>query len=177
MKYGPEDLVDASGAAELIGVFSKAQVYKLLETEKSFPKLVIDFGEGRARLWYKKDLLSWLKTTDVKFVKTYVYFAESSKHLKIGISRNPIARINDIKNDIYNALDDVESRKSLRLIGYFPGSLTTERTIQKLFAQYQVQTTDRRYKTPTVCKEWFYDKPEIRRHMNKLIKAKTLDRN
>jgi predicted DNA-binding transcriptional regulator AlpA len=172
MKYDVKDIIDVQGVSDLIGVFSRVQVYELLDTHPLFPKPILDLGEDRVRLWSKKHILAWLKTNKKDFKRSYVYFAESNKHLKIGVSTNPRARVNAIRGDIYNYLQDEESRRSLKLIGYFPGSLATERSLQKMFAKHQVTNYSPRLKTTLVCKEWFHDRPEIRKYMNKLIEKR-----
>jgi predicted DNA-binding transcriptional regulator AlpA len=164
MKYDPKDLIDAHDVAGILKVYSRAEVYKLFKADSTFPQLIVDLGEGRAQLWSKTEITTWLETSNQEFEKTYIYLAECDRHLKIGISRKPQRRIDYLKSDIYSGLDDIESRKSIKLVGYFPGSFREERALQKLFKKYRASET---------CREWFYDEPEIRKHMDTLIKSYT----
>ena len=158
MKYDVHDLIDAQDVAELIGVMSANQVYALLETNSRFPGLVLDRGFNRARLWSKSDVVKWAATNKEAFQQSYIYYAECGQYLKIGISKNPRARVEYLKNDPFSHFDDVELRPTIRLLGYVPGTLKQEKDILKKFSEHQAFGVG----------EWFYDVPQIRKYMKTL---------
>jgi hypothetical protein len=137
---------------------SANQVYSLLETNSKFPRLVLNRGPNRARLWSKSDVARWAATNKETFQRSYIYYAECGQYLKIGISKNPRGRVEYLKKDPFSHFDDVEMRQNIRLLGYVPGTLKQEKDILKKFIEHRAFDVG----------EWFYDVPQIRQYMKKL---------
>jgi glutathione-regulated potassium-efflux system ancillary protein KefG len=54
-----EDLVDAHGVAELLGLAEPNRVSTYLLRHDDFPQPVMDLGRGRPRLWLRSDIERW----------------------------------------------------------------------------------------------------------------------
>lgn len=57
-----EDLVDAHGVAELLGLARRNTVANYQRRYPDMPRPVIDLGKGRPRLWLKQEIEKWAKT-------------------------------------------------------------------------------------------------------------------
>jgi len=58
-RVNTEDLVDAQGVAELLGLSHANSVITYLRRYEDFPRPVIDLGERRVKLWSRKSILAW----------------------------------------------------------------------------------------------------------------------
>jgi glutathione-regulated potassium-efflux system ancillary protein KefG len=54
-----EDLVDAHGVAEILGLAHPNSVSTYLHRHEDFPQPVMDLGRGRPRLWLRSDIVKW----------------------------------------------------------------------------------------------------------------------
>jgi len=54
-----EDLIDASGVAELLGLAHRNTVSVYQRRYPKMPRPVVDLGSGRAKLWLRAEILSW----------------------------------------------------------------------------------------------------------------------
>jgi len=57
----PDDLIDSSDMADLLGLSSPRAVYVYQARYKEMPKPIVDRGRNRARLWLKPEVMQWLK--------------------------------------------------------------------------------------------------------------------
>ena len=57
----PDDLIDSSDMADLLGLSSARAVYVYQTRYKEMPKPIVDRGRNRARLWLKPEVLQWLE--------------------------------------------------------------------------------------------------------------------
>lgn len=165
MKHDLNDLIDARDIAEILGVISEIQVYKLLETHPKFPKPLVDRGgHNRARLWSKREVLNWEKTTDEFFEKNYIYYAVTGPFAKIGTSKNPHARIAYLRSDAYSVVEDKDLKKKIKLIGFTIGTFKMEKELHSKFENFRVSDRSR---------EWFYNTPELEEEMKKFLSKVT----
>lgn len=58
-----EDLIDAHGIAELLGLSHANSVSTYQRRYDDMPRPIIDLGNGRPRLWLKPQIVSWAKQT------------------------------------------------------------------------------------------------------------------
>jgi glutathione-regulated potassium-efflux system ancillary protein KefG len=58
-----EDLVDARGIAELLGLTHPNSVSTYQKRYTDMPRPVVDLGPGRPRLWLLPDIRRWAKAT------------------------------------------------------------------------------------------------------------------
>lgn len=58
----PDDLIDSSDMAYLLGLSSPRAVYVYQARYKAMPKPVVDRGRNRARLWLKPEVIKWLES-------------------------------------------------------------------------------------------------------------------
>jgi len=58
-----EDLIDAKGIAELLGLAQRNTVSAYLRRYPDMPRPVIDLGRGRPRLWLKPAIDRWARKT------------------------------------------------------------------------------------------------------------------
>ena len=68
MSMGPmvnsEDLIDAQGIAELLGLAQRTSVSVYQHRYSEMPRPVIALGPGRPLLWVKSDIVAWARSTD-----------------------------------------------------------------------------------------------------------------
>jgi glutathione-regulated potassium-efflux system ancillary protein KefG len=57
-----DDLCDAQGVADLVGLRHPNSVHTYLRRYADMPRPVIDLGPGRPRLWLRPQILAWLTT-------------------------------------------------------------------------------------------------------------------
>jgi predicted DNA-binding transcriptional regulator AlpA len=57
-----DDLVDARGVAELLGLSHPNSVSTYQHRYTDMPRPVVDLGAGRPRLWSRSAMESWLAT-------------------------------------------------------------------------------------------------------------------
>lgn len=56
-----EDLVDAQGVAELLGLAHRNSVSAYQQRYPDMPRPVIDLGRGRPRLWLRPEIAEWAR--------------------------------------------------------------------------------------------------------------------
>lgn len=54
-----DDLTDAHGVAELLGLANRNTVSEYQRTYSDMPRPVIDLGSGRTKLWLRSDIETW----------------------------------------------------------------------------------------------------------------------
>ena len=54
-----DDLVDANGAAELLGLAHRNTVSVYQHRYGDMPRPAVDLGEGRVKLWLRSELEQW----------------------------------------------------------------------------------------------------------------------
>ncbi|MDZ4825333.1 MAG: hypothetical protein SGJ13_02590 [Actinomycetota bacterium] len=59
-----ENLIDARGVAELLGLSHPNSVSTYQHRYDHMPKPVLDLGAGRPRLWLRSQIVSWMKATN-----------------------------------------------------------------------------------------------------------------
>lgn len=59
-----EDLLDAHGVADLIGLSHSNSVHTYMRRYADMPRPVIDLGPGRPRLWLRPHILAWVEARD-----------------------------------------------------------------------------------------------------------------
>lgn len=59
-----EDLIDARGIAELLGLSHPNSVSTYQHRYPNMPRPVVDLGVGRPRLWSRSQVEAWRKTFD-----------------------------------------------------------------------------------------------------------------
>jgi predicted DNA-binding transcriptional regulator AlpA len=57
--YDPNDLTDAQGVAELLGLSARSAVSVYRARYDDFPEPVLDLGRGRPMLWLRADVEAW----------------------------------------------------------------------------------------------------------------------
>ena len=58
-----EDLLDAQGVAELLGLAQRTSVSVYQRRYSDMPRPVVDLGPGRPLLWLKPEILEWVRAT------------------------------------------------------------------------------------------------------------------
>jgi predicted DNA-binding transcriptional regulator AlpA len=61
-KVDPDDLVDATGVAEILGFASRNVVSVYRKRHPDFPGPVVDMGAGRCLLWLRVDIERWSRS-------------------------------------------------------------------------------------------------------------------
>jgi len=56
-----EDLIDAQGVADLLGLSHRNTVSSYQKRYPNMPRPVVDLGRGRPRLWLKPEILAWIR--------------------------------------------------------------------------------------------------------------------
>jgi glutathione-regulated potassium-efflux system ancillary protein KefG len=59
-----EDLLDAQGVADLLGLSHANSVHTYLRRYPTMPRPVLDLGPGRPRLWLRPQVERWLIERD-----------------------------------------------------------------------------------------------------------------
>lgn len=55
-----DDLIDAQGVADLLGLSHRNTVSAYQKRYKDMPRPVMDLGQGRPRLWLRPEIVEWL---------------------------------------------------------------------------------------------------------------------
>jgi glutathione-regulated potassium-efflux system ancillary protein KefG len=55
----PEDLIDAQGVAELLGLSQRNSVSAYQRRYPGMPRPVVDLGQGRCKLWLRSEIETW----------------------------------------------------------------------------------------------------------------------
>ena len=58
-----EDLIDAQGIADLLGLAQRNTVSLYKRRYPEMPRPVIDLGPGRSRLWLRPQIVEWATNT------------------------------------------------------------------------------------------------------------------
>lgn len=58
-----EDLIDAQGVAELLGLAQRNTVSAYQRRYPDMPRPVVVLGHGRARLWLRPEIEAWARKT------------------------------------------------------------------------------------------------------------------
>lgn len=58
-----EDLIDAQGVADMLGLAYRNAVSEYQRRYPEMPRPVVDLGPGRPRLWSRKAMLEWARET------------------------------------------------------------------------------------------------------------------
>jgi hypothetical protein len=58
-----EDLVDALGVAEILGLTQRTSVSVYQHRYPDMPRPVVDLGRGRPKLWLRSAIVAWAKRT------------------------------------------------------------------------------------------------------------------
>lgn len=58
-----EDLIDAQGIADLLGLAQRNTVSLYQKRYPDMPRPVVDLGAGRCRLWRRSEILRWGRQT------------------------------------------------------------------------------------------------------------------
>ncbi len=57
-----DDLCDAQGVADLVGLRHANSVHTYLRRYSDMPRPVIELGPGRPRLWLRPEIQAWVRT-------------------------------------------------------------------------------------------------------------------
>lgn len=59
LKVAPEDLIDARGVAEILGLAHRNTVSVYQRRYPGMPRPVVDLGPGRTKLWLRPEIERW----------------------------------------------------------------------------------------------------------------------
>ena len=62
-RVNTEDLVDAHGVAELLGLSQPNSVSTYQYRYDDMPRPVIDLGAGRCKMWLRSEIIGWADQT------------------------------------------------------------------------------------------------------------------
>lgn len=60
LQIDTDDLIDAQGIADLLGLSHRSSVSTYRRRHSDFPTPVIDMGAGRCLLWLRADIEAWV---------------------------------------------------------------------------------------------------------------------
>lgn len=58
-RVATEDLLDAQGVAEILGLSHRNTVFQYQRRYDDMPQPVVDLGEGRVKLWLRPQIERW----------------------------------------------------------------------------------------------------------------------
>jgi len=58
-RVATEDLLDAQGVAEVLGLSHRNTVFQYQRRYDDMPRPVVDLGEGRVKLWLRPQIQRW----------------------------------------------------------------------------------------------------------------------
>lgn len=58
-KIDSQDVIDAQGVAELLGLAQRNTVSLYQRRYPEMPRPIIDLGQGRCKLWLRSEILAW----------------------------------------------------------------------------------------------------------------------
>lgn len=61
-KIDSEDLVDAHGVAEILGLSHRNTVSQYQKRYPDMPRPIVDLGGGRTKLWLRSEMQRWAQT-------------------------------------------------------------------------------------------------------------------
>lgn len=67
-----EDLVDAVGVAEVLGLASRTSVSAYQRRYARMPRPVVDLGRGRPRLWSRRAIEEWARSEGPRVVAKFI---------------------------------------------------------------------------------------------------------
>jgi glutathione-regulated potassium-efflux system ancillary protein KefG len=62
----PDDLVDATGVAQVLGLANRTSVSVYQRRYPGMPRPVVDLGRGRTKLWSRTAVASWATSADLR---------------------------------------------------------------------------------------------------------------
>ena len=62
----PDDLIDAGGVAQALGLANRTSVSVYQRRYPSMPQPVVDLGPGRTKLWARAAVTSWAASADLR---------------------------------------------------------------------------------------------------------------
>lgn len=68
-KVATEDLVDAQGVAEILGLSQRNSVTLYQRRYPDMPRPVVDMGRGRAKLWLRPEIDLWAANLRLKVAR------------------------------------------------------------------------------------------------------------
>jgi len=64
--FDADDVIDAQGVAELLGLAQRNTVSLYQRRYTHMPRPVIDLGQGRCKLWLRSDLEQWRSNREIR---------------------------------------------------------------------------------------------------------------
>jgi glutathione-regulated potassium-efflux system ancillary protein KefG len=64
--FDAEDVIDAQGVAELLGLAQRNTVSQYQHRYADMPRPIIDLGRGRCKLWLRSELEEWRSHREVR---------------------------------------------------------------------------------------------------------------
>jgi len=58
-RVATEDLLDAQGVADILGLSHRNTVFQYQRTYADMPQPVVDLGQGRVKLWLRPQIERW----------------------------------------------------------------------------------------------------------------------
>lgn len=58
-RVATEDLLDAQGVADILGLSHRNTVFQYQRTYEDMPQPVVDLGQGRVKLWLRPQIERW----------------------------------------------------------------------------------------------------------------------
>ena len=65
-----DDVIDAQGVAELLGLAQRNTVSSYQRRYPSMPRPVIDLGQGRCKLWLRAEIENWQHRRTIPTTRT-----------------------------------------------------------------------------------------------------------
>jgi glutathione-regulated potassium-efflux system ancillary protein KefG len=65
-QFDADDVIDAQGVAELLGLAQRNTVSQYQRRYPDMPRPIIDLGQGRCKLWLRSELEQWHSRRDVR---------------------------------------------------------------------------------------------------------------
>lgn len=91
MKKGlvhPDDLIDAAGVAQALGLANRTSVSVYQRRYPTMPRPVVDLGRSRTKLWSKAAVTSWAASADLRSPQAVV----SAELRQLKLVGRPIAQ-------------------------------------------------------------------------------------
>ena len=64
--FDAEDVIDAQGVAELLGLAQRNTVSQYQRRYADMPRPIIDLGRGRCKLWLRSEMVEWRSYREVR---------------------------------------------------------------------------------------------------------------
>jgi glutathione-regulated potassium-efflux system ancillary protein KefG len=64
--FNADDVIDAQGVAELLGLAQRNTVSQYQRRYTDMPRPIIDLGQGRCKLWLRSELEEWRSHREVR---------------------------------------------------------------------------------------------------------------